>query len=267
MSPTSTIAGFPEPSSVGIAGDWHGAGKWAAHVITRVMEYRPVDAFVQLGDFKFWPGAACQDYLDELEALLARIGVPLYWIRGNHEWQPELAAWPITDGVQIIRPHVIHLPAGYRWTWQGQTWLALGGAVSVDRDLLTPGVDWWPGEEVSDADVDAALAGGPADVMICHDAPRGVPELDAWLSRNGVTVPPFLLAEADFCRSQIRRVVDATKPSHLFHGHYHRRYDGEMRGDGFTTAIVGLDCNGSSTRKNMMRVDLPLREVHDLFED
>ncbi|KXO93009.1 Calcineurin-like phosphoesterase (plasmid) [Tsukamurella tyrosinosolvens] len=267
MTPTSTIAGFPEPTSVGVAGDWHGAGKWAKHAIDRLMDYRPVDALVQLGDFGFWPGGGGQAYLDALEKVLERYGLPLFWIRGNHEWQPELAAWPVTDGVQIIRPHIVHLPAGFRWQWKGQTWLALGGAPSIDRDLRVAGVDWWPDEVISDLDVEEAIAGGPADIMICHDAPRGVSELDQWLSVNGIALPPIIASDADYGRSQVRKVVDAVQPSRLFHGHYHHRYDGEMRGDGFTTAITGLDCNGSTTRKNMLRLDLPVAAVTELFDD
>lgn len=258
MTPPSSIAGFPEPESVAVAGDWHGAGAWASHAIRQVLEYRPFEAIVQLGDFGLWPGRGGQQYLDNLEKLLAELGMPMYVILGNHDDYDQLAELPLTDGVHVIRPHIIVLPRGYRWTWQGQTWLALGGAISIDRATRTAGVDWWWQEQITDADVDAAIAGGPADVMVCHDAPRGVPELDQWLAVNGVRLTPEIQMDADFCRHQVRRVVDTVKPACLFHGHYHHRYDGELQGDGFTTAVTGLNCNGSTVKKNVIQVKLPV---------
>jgi hypothetical protein len=42
-----------------------------------------------------------------------------------------------------------HLPRGHRWRWHGRDWLALGGAVSLDRGVRTAGVNWWPEEEIT----------------------------------------------------------------------------------------------------------------------
>ncbi|WP_048895539.1 metallophosphoesterase family protein [Mycolicibacterium conceptionense] len=266
MNPPSNIAGFPEPRIIAIAGDWHGNFRWARHILT-TPHLRGVEAVVHTGDFGFWPGRGGQEYLDRLEEVLAKLGIPMYWVKGNHEWQPELAAWPVTDGVQIIRPHIIHLPAGFRWTWQGQTWLALGGAVSVDREQRVAGIDWWPDEVITDLDVEAAIAGGPADVMICHDAPRGVGALDMFLSVNGFRLSPIIQSDADHSRDQVRKVVDAVKPRFLFHGHYHHKYSDDLHGDGFTTLVAGLDCDGTSMRGNVIRGQLPIGEKDQADED
>lgn len=53
------------------------------------------------------------------------------------------------------------------------SWLALG-AISVARRWRTPGRSWWAEERISRNDADAAIAGGPVNVMVSHDAPNGV---------------------------------------------------------------------------------------------
>lgn len=73
-----------------------------------------------------------------------------------------------------------------------------------------------------------AIDGGPVDVMVCHDAPLGAPRLERWLAPNVSGWPQKELHFTYLHRQLIRRVVDAVRPSALYHGHYHWRYDDEL---------------------------------------
>ena len=193
---------------------------------------------------------------------LAERDMQLLWIDGNHEDHSRLASLPLAgDGTRPISDHVTHLPRGFRWTWQDSdgkryTWLALGGAVSVDRRWRTPGRSWWAEERISRNDADAAIAGGPVNVMVSHDAPNGVtiPGIGAndW--------PADVLRDADAHRTLLREVVDAVQPQHLWHGHYHVRYDalldmGGGRDESRVCHVHGLDRDDSGPSLNVELVD------------
>ena len=59
-----------------------------------------------------------------------------------------------------VSDHVTMLPRGHRWELGGRSFVALGSAPSVNRDLLTEGVSWWPTEVMLEEHVEATVAGG-----------------------------------------------------------------------------------------------------------
>lgn len=244
-----------DPDRVLLAGDWHGNTNRAGGVIASA-GMRGIPVVLQLGDFGFWvPGADTDAYLDTVDKLCARHGVELLWVDGNHEDHVTLNALPLNDsGVRPIREHIHHLPRGFRWTWHGRTWMALGGAHSIDKHLRTPGRSWWPEEYLSDADLDRAISGGPVDIIVSHDCPDRVDT--PGLAPDGF-FPAAQIADADAHRYLVGTVVDATRPGVLFHGHYHRRYNAvrDLPGGG-QTAIIGLGDDGCSTRDNTQLLDL-----------
>lgn len=244
-------------SMIAIAGDWHGNIAWARRMIERCATH-DVRVILHLGDFGFWPGQGGRRYLDSLEACLAERDQLLAFVDGNHEDHLSLNSWPITaDGVREIRPHIVHLPRGYRWTWHGRVWMSLGGAHSIDRKWRTPYVDWWPEEIISAGDVLRATGDGPIDVMICHDAPEGVPTLTKLFADNPAGVDEIEQALSAANRELISQVVETTQPSHLWHGHYHLRLEDEVvAADGQVTQVHGLDCDGTTIDRNLVIVDL-----------
>lgn len=223
-----------------LAGDWHGDAAWARHVIRHV----PVGAngrrlIIQLGDFGVWPGQSGTRYLDSVAAELAEANATCFFVDGNHEDFPQLARYPIRrDGLREVRPRLFHLPRGTRWTWKGIRFLALGGATSLDRPWRTAGVDWWPDEELTRADLARAIGGGACDVMLTHDAPSGIdvpglPPTSTW--------QPAEVERAHRHRDLLREVVDAVQPKGLVHGHFHSRYDAELAVDGgHRVSVIGL---------------------------
>jgi Calcineurin-like phosphoesterase len=230
-----------------LAGDWHGDTSWARHVIESA---RPAAAgrrvIIQLGDFGVWPGRGGQRYLDSVARCLRDNNAVCLFLDGNHEDFPQLTSYPIDgDGLRQVRPGLFHLPRGTRWVWHGVRFLALGGATSLDRPWRTPMLDWWSDEELSPRDFDRAIAGGPCDVLLSHDAPAGV-EVPNLPPRS--TWDPVELHRADNHRSVVREIVDATRPAFIFHGHFHSRYDAQLElADGHTVNVTGLSNEQTGT--------------------
>lgn len=234
-----------DPGRIVVAGDWHGHQAWAVGVIGLLRQLLPDESprlVVHTGDFGIWPGASGGRYLRAVDRALAGAGAELWFVDGNHEDHGRLRDLLPDDPHPYSRIAVterIHwLPRGHRWSWHGRTWLALGGATSVDRPARTPGVDWWPQEALTLADCEHAASAG-AEVMVCHDAPSSVP-LD--LPR-----PPswWELGPAERHRDVLQRVVDEVRPGWLMHGHYHHAHDTTVVMEHGEVQVTGLAPDGA----------------------
>lgn len=236
------------PRRVLVAGDWHGNQHWALNVIMRVPQLLAGEQqrlILQLGDFGIWPGPDGKRYLGSVSAALDAIDAELWFIDGNHEDFAELARLAsgaaLPDGRVAVRPNIYHLPRGYRWRWQGRTWLACGGAVSLDKAGRVEGRDWWPEEEISDWEETAITASGHADVLMCHDCPSGV--------EHRFPRPPDWWAPEDLRRSsahrqRLQRITDAVAPAYLIHGHLHRTYQRSCDFGYGGVEVTGLTADG-----------------------
>lgn len=247
------IDALVDPEFVTVAGDFHAEHGWGRRVV-REAQRAGSQVVVQAGDFGAWPWA--RRFLDEVDTWCARTGIPVLFVDGNHEdheWLEQLATDPVT-GLRPVRPWIAHVPRGHRWVWRGLTWMGLGGAVSVNRRDCTPGVDWFAQEEITYGQALSAIAGGTADVMVTHDAPAGVQIPD--LPDGGW--PQDALYAAALHRRQLREVVDAVRPTHLFHGHYHTRYTAGLALEGdLVCEVVGLHRDGSMA-KGWTHLDLDI---------
>ena len=236
------------PERIGVAGDWHGNAAWATRAVRQICARLLPDGarvILQLGDFGIWPGRDGQDYLSRLDAELAAGGAELWFVEGNHEDFTQLARLrPGPDGREQVTDRIWHLPRGYRWCWHGRDWLALGGAVSLDRAGRTAGVDWWPEEEITRRQADRIIDGGLADVMVTHECPAGVehafPPPPSWWS-------PADLRRSDAHRALLREVVLAVRPRWLMHGHLHMSYQRRVDLGSGPVEVTGLDCDGAAS--------------------
>lgn len=233
-----------EPDRIVVAGDWHGNTRWAEHVITTASKMLTATKenpglIVQLGDFGIWPGKYGSLYIANVLIACKKNHMRVWFVDGNHEDFTLLGNFRDGEITRCLR----WLPRGYRWIWHGRTWLALGGAVSVDKAVRAEGTSWWPEEEITAAEEALAVSGGHADVMVTHDCPSGV--------THSFGRPPSFwdekdLARSDVHRERLQRVVDKVQPSHLMHGHLHRSYE---RTAGFAYGpcrVTGLDMDGST---------------------
>jgi hypothetical protein len=235
------------PGHVLVAGDWHGNREWALNVIRRVPQLLSGERkrlILHLGDFGIWPGAQGKHYLGSLAAVLDTVNAELWFVDGNHEDFPQLgqlANAALPDGRVQVRPNIYHLPRGHRWDWHGRTWLACGGGVSLDKAGRTEGRDWWSQEEITSGQERAMIAGGHADVMVCHDCPSGVthtfPRPPTWWALAD-------LARNDAHRARLQRIADAVRPSHLMHGHLHRTYQRSCDFGYGPVQVTGLAADG-----------------------
>lgn len=277
------------PDRVLFAGDTHGDSEHVDYLCMMAAAERCSVVFI-LGDFGYWEHSDHGAFLDDCSNSAERHGVEIYWLDGNHENHTWLRERYIgtefvernDDGLVQIREHLWHAPRAHRWNWHGLTFMALGGAYSIDKEgrlvredrnrkrlvelqkiiesdaksinarqhamweltsysdmlpLIEQGEHtmWWPEEEISDGEVEEAIAGGPVDVLLTHDKP--LQSEPGWNRKNDDV--------SKVNQRRVSRVVSACQPRILLHGHLHYRYTDVIRsGDNDRTTVVeGLDCN------------------------
>lgn len=246
---------------VALLGDVEGDTAWTVDRLHEVGRRGDVRWVLQLGDLRY--GTRLD--LDAVERACARHGLRMLSVGGNHEDWARLA--PVLAegaGPLAVSEHVQFLPRGHRWTLGGRTLVALGGAPSVNRHLLTEGVDWWPTEVVRPRDVEVTLGGGYADVLLTHDsaAPPWCTDAVARIVRgNPHGWPDESLAYAQEGIDLVTRAVLGVRPRLFAHGHFHVAGETTVRlpGADHDTEVWSLAANGDAG--NLRLLDLTtLRE-------
>ena len=232
-----------------LVGDTHGSAAWLERVVYPAAERHDTDVIFQVGDFGWWPRIATND---AFWTLAQRSPVPLWWIDGNHEDHLRLEAdidktgGPNAEGLVELGDNLFFVPRGSRFDFDGVSVVACGGAHSIDRRARTPGIDWFDQEHITDDDIERCVAGGHADILICHDAPAGwkIPNLPS----EGA-LPHLWHVELPECwdhRRRVARVMDGVTPSLVAHGHYHSGYRSSLDTGWGPMEIVGLSEDGTS---------------------
>lgn len=248
---------------VAFAGDWHGDTAWGMKVIQNLPNWGAT-TLIHLGDFGIWPGERGARYLDALDRTAQQAGVRVLIVPGNHEDYDQIdALTPNTDGMLPIRESLLLLPRGYHFTLGDFSFLAVGGAASIDRNVRRVGESWWLGEFITEADVAAAKASvdryGRPDFMITHEVPDGIN-----LGYRNAGRPAWFTPEVEYdtrtARRLLREVLDYATPSWLLHGHHHRVYaatiEGVDRDDrDYETRVLGLSNERTPGNLAIVRVD------------
>lgn len=237
---------------IGVLGDLHGDMEHVLAVSARMHE-RGVRTLLVLGDFGFiWPRRNWGIDLSKLSRRLAARQQNLYFIDGNHEDFTRLYRHPVSaDGLRWLRSNIAHIPRGYRTVLSsGKTLAALGGAASVDVGNRVAGHSWWPEETITDHDLEV-LGHQHACVLVGHDAPIGVPTLDAHLAATDHWWPESGLAYSAMGRRTFHRGFMQVWPALYLGGHYHLHVDETVEFDDgagtFTSRVVILNMNGFAT--------------------
>ncbi len=259
-----------------VVGDTHGNLPFLRDYVYPLAAKLSVDRIVQVGDFGYWEhDPSGVDFLDKLNETADRHGIPLCWLHGNHDkhslalkkYMSTGASTP--DRFLTVREHILYIPQGKVWTWEGVTMRAFGGAYSVDkqyrldlerkrtrklhaeedrrRDAGEPvepyrsaeGTLWFPEEQMSEEEMDAMLAlyAEPVDIVFSHDFPaRANP------GEHFKTLPECLPNQ-----QRLQRALDVHRPQWWFHGHLHQPYTDEVLtvvdDDWAKTTVVGLGCD------------------------
>jgi hypothetical protein len=246
-----------------VVGDTHGNIQTHRRVTDAAVELG-IRVVLHVGDLGVgpWPHEPRDKMLYRLDRDLEAAGAWLLLTGGNHEnWtRIDAAAIDETDdlGFAVLglagRVRVFGRPG--RVTVGGRVVASVGGAVSVDQRWRTAGESWWPQEAVTPAMVDA-LGDEPADVLVTHEVPAGVPVA------SDSRLAPVLAVACDEQRSLVRRALEQVRPAAAFSGHWHQRVTADVaRTDGGTTRVEVLDCDGMP--ENVVVLDLASLEVAPL---
>ncbi|WP_431694248.1 metallophosphoesterase [Microbacterium maritypicum] len=223
---------------VAVCGDWHGNLGWA-RTIARVLPYLASDVttMLHLGDWGMSPAEIDEVFAEtDIDRILVTVG--------NHEPFDQVSPLLNQNPGHAVRVSKLTwiLPRPARLAIGGRRALSLGGAASVDRQSRIEGLTWWPDEAITDDHVAAAIAGGPADLMLTHEGPSGTPvrPVREILRTNPHRFPKVALEASAASRARIAEVWDAVRPELLAHGHMHVPAGGQLN-DGRRVASLGRD--------------------------
>ncbi|RLK49327.1 metallophosphoesterase family protein [Microbacterium telephonicum] len=249
-------------SRVAVCGDWHGNIVALRRLAPAIATLAPeVKSVLQLGD---WSMNTAQS-----DSILAAAGIErVYVTLGNHEPWGSISPLLDTRPGEAIRVSELTwlLPRPARLLIGGREVLSLGGAASVDRPWRREGKDWWSDEAITDAHVEAAIAGGPADVMLTHETPNGTPvrSVRRVLRGNPFGFPASALIASAESRARVDAVWDATHPKLLLHGHMHVAGPG-VTDDGRRVISLGRDGEaGHLAFLNMSGLEVEMPSIHDI---
>ena len=250
---------------VALAGDWHGNRAFATGRIA-ALGARGISTLLHLGDFGIWPGPTGKRYLLAVEGACAKSAVHILVTPGNHEdWGRLTHLWSLpnrrdSEGAMLplrLTEHITVLPRGYRFEMEGVSFVSLGGAPSLDFDERTAGRDWWPEEQIAEADVERTVSGGYADLMLAHDAPDAPYQVDAVAAQIRYNPQGWPQRALDYAAIGRRRMHDAflgVAPRLFVHGHYHLAGEGAwtLPGRDYETRIWSLGSDGMATNVRLL---------------
>lgn len=213
----------------------------------------------QVGDFGYLPhtseGVA---FLSAASHAADHVGIPIYFIDGNHDrqidlWAPDPGVIRDAIGAYRMLPSLWYVPRGTVWEWEGARFAACGGAYSLDKQYRLhqekqsgPYTWWWPEETIKYEDymqLAENLHHEPVDIFFSHDKPEHATLDASWRPLfNGISYPSQINQE------YLQRAVDLAQPRVLIHGHFHHAYDTSLDRPRYHTKVWGLHCNGTGPR-------------------
>jgi len=184
--------------------------------------------YIQVGDFGIGFRSPEEDFevLKMVDEMLAMHNNFLFAIRGNHD-DPR---WFNGDTFKSFKDEFtnIKLVSDYEvMMLNGENYLFIGGAISIDRKYRqSRNTGWWKDEVVNfDYDFCESIAG--IDRMVCHTSPDFCPPLQLGnLVMEYAQDDPTLTQELRNERQQMTKIITDimknNKLKSLHYGHFHR---------------------------------------------
>ena len=206
-----------------ITGDTHGNIDFKKLKIYFTHRYASLkDVLIILGDAGIiW--SKSEEYTSEYSLL----GPTILFIDGNHENFDLLNKFPVVEiysgKAHRIDENIYHLCRGEIFKINGLSFLAMGGAASIDRYLRKEGESWWKDEAITEEDMKNAQKnleryGYSVDYVLTHCAPSKV-------------VTNRLYLESDHNTDLLQDLMAQVTYERWYFGHYHRdlRVDSKFR--------------------------------------
>src|SRR6187402_275718 len=240
-------------TKVMLLGDTHGNTGFIINKVIPAAVEAGVHWIYQVGDFGYWEhteGGAV--FLNKVNAALVAAGLEIVFIQGNHDKVSRIPNnYNELLGFYPVRTSIWYAPNGTQWEIEGKSFLALGGAYSIDKQWRLKAEKenaeaqvaqqrvkygneysikhlterayednartlWFPEEEMTNEEVNkivASMKNVQIDVILAHDKP---------LASN----PLVKLMPIPECLPNQRRLqtaVNALQPKLFVHGHLHAR--------------------------------------------
>lgn len=276
---------------IGILGDTHGNWGWVKYALGK-FKREGISTILQAGDFGIWPGEKGGLFARNVNNKLKENDQEMLVAPGNHEdWTKILSLPEYEDGWLSFRDNIRIAPRGHRWEMEGRSFVALGGAPSVDRAyrLQTMGIplqewksseemllnrptrlrekqSWWPEEQITREDIEKTVAGGYADIFLAHDAPYGPRTITKNIAGNPLGFASQDLAYAHEGRLRMTEAWEGVKPALFIHGHYHFPVH-EKIGPNDETFVVGLACDSQNYSMGSIDLETLAVDVWDIEAD
>jgi hypothetical protein len=208
-----------EGCMIAVIGDLHGNVARLKYLDSII---DPGVPFLQVGDLGWY-----RDVKEDFIRWGLRAQRKLYWIKGNHEYFPDV---PIDAAAPVeMYENLIYVPGGHVLELDGKRIGCLGGAASIDFKWRTPGLDWFPEENILPFEEERARAWKGIDLMVSHVPPQPV------IERNFSRAQMAKEWEVDYGWTDMNAVIvkevwlNAGRPP-LLCGHMHRALkDGDVR--------------------------------------
>ncbi len=222
---------------VGVAGSW-GTDPSKIALAMATFGMAGVDTVIHTGTLGLDDGRV----LDLVDRAAARHGLRVYVTISSDDFTPSGVRWDVVTEPEWVRGHVAVLPKVWRGTVAGRRVLCVGGGGRAAA-------------AVTDADMLEVIVGGPADLMISHDAPYG--------ATYAVAARP---QDAAAGRHQLTEAWLQARPQLLVHGHHEvTAHEMVVPETGEPTQVVAL--NRIGVFGNMALVDLSGAVPHARFVD
>lgn len=163
-----------------ITGDTHTATCFEKFKFDGYEKLTKNDYLIVAGDLELiWSNGDGDAWMEKINQL----PFTTLFIDGNYDNFDKLYKLPIVEKfgstVGVAGESLFWLKRGEVYEIDGFKFLTVGGACSINKDKRTPGVDWWPNEELSDDDKEFIINnsekyGQKVDFIVTHTCPTSI---------------------------------------------------------------------------------------------